>query len=143
MTELQSAVEKMSNTALTFALYRKRNVAAAMMLSDDSRSRQIVWAIMLFLKSCLESLQGKGPLCLNCDTEFSQGVMPQDFWVVARHLTDWTGATEGQPMLLTGICTKCSRKNDKQLEVIGLKRMRRIWPDLTPVPAGNHDQPSH
>jgi hypothetical protein len=131
MTDLQEAVDKLTNTAVAYSLIRKRHVLAATFQMHDPCLRQIVCAVSRLLRHCEQCERGKGALCLNCDTEFGKTTLPEDFWIITPHLVDWS-SPEGK-LLITGICTKCSRKSDETLETIGMRRMRSIWPDLRVV----------
>jgi hypothetical protein len=130
-TELQQAVDKLSNTAIAYTLIRKHHVLAATFQMHDPRFRQIVCAVARLLRHCEQGERGKGALCLNCDTEFGKTVPLEDFWIITPYLVDWS-APDGK-LLITGICTKCSRKSDEMLEAIGMRRMQSIWPDLRVV----------
>ncbi len=64
------------------------------------------------------------PLCLGCDVTFSRHSLPTD-WAM---LLPCQGAPK--MAMLSGICSRCSGKSDRELMDAALRDLSTIWPDL-------------
>jgi hypothetical protein len=73
----------------------------------DPQTRLLIDSVEQFLRACHDSAAGKGPLCLNCDTEFGRTRPPTDFWFIAPYFVDWS-SPKGE-ILITGICAVSTR----------------------------------
>jgi hypothetical protein len=71
-----------------------------------------------------ESKGDDKPICLTCDTEFSEQQQPAAFVVNAPN------TKEPSLALLTGICRECVRHSDDYLIDVYKKNLRQIYPDM-------------
>lgn len=137
--DLETALQGLCSTSIVCAIVRKNDVLGALFrIHEDPSAVHLVKATALLLQKAFESEPGKGPLCLRCDTEFNKTIAPADFWIVYPYLIDWSNAA-GQPYLVTGICDQCSQQDDHELKAVGIRQMKRIWPDSNRCPKGPHD----
>jgi len=74
--------------------------------------------------------RSEASLCLDCDTSFVDGVLPEAFAVVTPF------AASGHA-LVSGICSACVARCGDDLMAATAQRWRIIWPDLRIIEGGN------
>jgi hypothetical protein len=91
---------------------------------------KFVQPISRFLRSCAEAKRGKGPLCLNCDTEFSKAEKPYAFLAIGS----------GDTRLAAGICRSCAAQSNEDLLKIGIREAKKMWTDARELPVSSATQ---
>jgi hypothetical protein len=91
--------------------------------SGDAVAQAIVTAIANWLRQAATVERGEAPLCLDCDTTFIDGVLPDTFTVIIP------SANSGHA-LVSGVCGACVARCGDGLMTAAAQRWRTIWPDL-------------
>ena len=119
----------MTKTAHECFFIGHQELASAMAVAA-SGNRQLAGALIgLFdwMQEMVTRKPGNRMLCLDCDTEFSRDLLPDEIVVVMPMF-------EGDRSLVTGVCAGCWAG-----DVTGaiFRRLRPVIPDLEIVPIGN------
>lgn len=89
----------------------------------DAVATAIVTSIAEWLKQAAATERSEAPLCLDCDTSFIDGVLPDAFTVIMPF------ANSGHA-LVSGVCGACVAPCGDDLMTAATQRWRTIWPDL-------------
>ena len=98
-------------------------IAAA--ITGDVEVRVVLDSLQKWRKEARQRGGNRRLLCLDCETSFSDAKMPTAFLVVTPF------AKISGHVMVTGICDRCASRDDDALSIAAVKRLRKIYPDLT------------